>query len=141
MRQQEGTIVKKEEIIYVDNRGWKYQVMPGLGVGTYKARYQKPGSQRWTCCPRFPWRGTPEEAEADLKLTARKKKWVRCCRVSREALDHIIEERKPEGMYFTLEGSVWVAVDNSTGDALTEDFLDLEEALQWLAEPCREGYL
>ena len=30
MRQQEGTIVKKEEIIYVDNRGWKYQVMPGL---------------------------------------------------------------------------------------------------------------
>ena len=61
--------------------------------------------------------------------------------MSGEALNHIIEERKPEGMYFTLEGSVWVAVDNSTGDALTEDFLDLEEALQWLAEPCREGYL
>ena len=133
--------MKKEEIIYVDNRGWKYQVMPGLGDNTYKARYQKPDSQRWTCCPRLPWRGTPEEAEADLKLTARKKKWVCCCRVSGEALNHIIEERKPEGMYFTLEGSVWVAVDNSTGDALTEDFLDLEEALQWLAEPCREGWI
>ena len=133
--------MKIEAKIYVDNQGWKYQVMPGLGVGTYKARYQKPDSQRWTCCPRLPWRGTSEEAEADLKLTARKKKLVRCCRVSGEALNHIIEERKPEGMYFTLEGSVWVAVDNSTGDALTEDFLDLEEALQWLAEPCREGYL
>ena len=135
--------MKKEAIIYVDDRGWKYQVMPGLGDNTYKARYQKPGSKRWACCSRLPWRGTPEEAQADLELMVKKKKkkWVRCCQVSGKALEHIIEEREPEGMYFTLEGSVWVAVDNSTGDALTEDFLDLESALQWLAEPCKEGYL
>ena len=133
--------MKIEMKIYVDDRGWKYRVMPGLGDNTYKARYQKPGSKRWTCCPRLPWRGTSEEAEADLKLTARKKKLVRCCRVSGEALNHIIEERKPEGMYFAASGNVWIAVDNNTGDAFTEEFPDLESALQWFAESCREGWI
>ena len=142
MRQQEEGIVKKEAIIYVDDRGWKYRVMPGLGDNIYKARYQKPDSQRWTCCSRLPWRGTPEEAQADLELMARKKKWVCCCQVSRKALGHIIEEREPEGMYYAAAGgNRWIAVDNNTGDAWTEEFADLEAALQWLAEPCREGYL
>lgn len=27
---------------YIDSCGWKYQVMPGLGESTFKARYQRP---------------------------------------------------------------------------------------------------
>ena len=30
---------------YIDSRGWKYQVMPGLGENTFKARYQRPEKQ------------------------------------------------------------------------------------------------
>ncbi len=28
--------------IYIDDRGWRYKVMPGIGGETFKARYQKP---------------------------------------------------------------------------------------------------
>lgn len=128
--------MKKEATIYIDSRGWKYQVMPGIGGNTYKARYQKAGSQRWACYPHLPWRDTPEEAEADLNALAQKKGWVCCFRVSGEALKHIIQDRKPLGRYFAADVNRWAAVDNRTGDARTEGFLDLDSALQWL---CRRS--
>lgn len=63
---------------YIDNRGWKYQVMSGLGEGAFKARYQKAekqGSNGWKCLTSVPWRSTAEEAQADLDRLAAKKGW------------------------------------------------------------------
>lgn len=63
---------------YIDSRGWKYQVMSGLGESNYKARYQKPekhGDYGWKGLTSVPWRKTFEEAQADLDQLAEKKGW------------------------------------------------------------------
>ena len=63
---------------YIDNRGWKYQVMGGLGENTFKARYQKPehqGNVGWKGLTAVPWRTTVEEAQVDLDRLAEKKGW------------------------------------------------------------------
>lgn len=60
---------------YVDDRGWRYQVMPGLGVDTHKARYNKPGTSGWKCCKNLPWRDSPQAAQADLDTLAKAKGW------------------------------------------------------------------
>lgn len=63
---------------YIDTRGWKYQVMPGLGESCYKARYQKPekqGDMGWKGLAAVPWRPSREEAQADLDRLAEKKGW------------------------------------------------------------------
>ena len=44
-------------------------------------------------------------------------------RVSSAFLGRVIEHRTPSGLFLTKEGHKWVAVDNTTGDAWTEDFL------------------
>ena len=52
---------------YIDERGWRYQVMEGLGTPPpYKARYRKPGSASWRCVAALPWRQTEEAAQGDL---------------------------------------------------------------------------
>lgn len=64
---------------YIDSRGWKYQVMSGLGEGVFKARYQKPdhhGDVGWKGLPAVPWRGSREEAQSDLDQLAEKKGWA-----------------------------------------------------------------
>ena len=64
---------------YIDNRGWKYQVMPGLGENTFKARYQRPeknGDIGWKGLAAVPWRGCREEAQKVLDHLAVKKWWV-----------------------------------------------------------------
>lgn len=60
---------------YVDERGWRYQVISGIGTEAYKARYQKPGSASWRCVAALPWRLTEEAAQADLDQMAKKKGW------------------------------------------------------------------
>lgn len=63
---------------YIDNRGWKYQVMSGIGPDAFKARYQKPdkyGPDGWKGLAAVPWRNTAEEAQADLDQLAEKKGW------------------------------------------------------------------
>jgi len=37
-----------------------------------------------------------------------------------------------EGKFLTVEGNKYVAVDNSTGDAWTEEFDDIQDAIDWL---------
>lgn len=64
--------------VYIDQRGWKYKVMGGIGLNTFKARYQKPeksGSDGWKGLAALPWRSTFEEAQADPDEYARKKGW------------------------------------------------------------------
>lgn len=63
---------------YIDSRGWKYQVMSGLGEHCFKAQYQrseKHGDVGWRGLAAVPWRGSREEAQADLDLLAEKKGW------------------------------------------------------------------
>ncbi len=64
---------------YIDSRGWKYQVMSGLGENNFKARYQRPekhGDVGWKGLAAVPWRGSREEAQADLDQLAEKKGWT-----------------------------------------------------------------
>lgn len=39
---------------------------------------------------------------------------------------------KPLGLFYNWDGDTVIGVDNSTGDAWTEDFPTLEECLAWL---------
>ncbi len=47
-------------------------------------------------------------------------------------LDSVIETYQPKGLYLAYDGKRWIAVDNSTGDAWTEDFRCKFRAIQWL---------
>ena len=53
-------------------------------------------------------------------------------RVSSGVLGRIIEHRIPCGLFLTKEGRKWVAVDNTTGDAWTEEFSRKRQAVRWL---------
>ena len=52
--------------------------------------------------------------------------------VGDEELINVIMQRYPLGLYITENEKSWTACDNSTGDAWTEDFKTLTEAVQWL---------
>lgn len=52
--------------------------------------------------------------------------------VSSELLGRVIEQRTPCGLFLTKEGRKWVAVDNTTGDAWTEEFSRKRQAVRWL---------
>ena len=66
--------------MYIDGRGWKYKVMPGIGGDCFKVGYQKPekkGDTGWHRSTKqaFPWRETPEESREDLDLYAKRHGW------------------------------------------------------------------
>lgn len=46
----------------------------------------------------------------------------------------IIESKKPEGLFWLLDGDIFIAIDNSRGEAFVEEFNDKEECLQWLKD-------
>lgn len=64
-----------DKTIYIDDRGWLYKVMPGLGSNTYKGRYQKPGKAGWKCMANLSWQSNFETAQADLDALAADKGW------------------------------------------------------------------
>lgn len=53
-------------------------------------------------------------------------------RVSPERALNVIDLRTPLGLFLTKEGRKWVAVDNSTGGAWTEEFPRKHQAVRWL---------
>lgn len=62
---------------YVDERGWKYKVMGGIGQN-YKARFQKPdkaGDTGWRGLAAVTWKPTFDEAQADLDRLAAERGW------------------------------------------------------------------
>ena len=59
---------------YIDERGWQYRVMGGIG-GSFKARYLKPGASSWKGVAALEWRWRFEEAQADLDRMAQAKGW------------------------------------------------------------------
>jgi hypothetical protein len=52
--------------------------------------------------------------------------------VNGEQASHIIETREPIGLFYHQEGEWFVGIDNSTGDAWTEDFISLDLCIKWL---------
>jgi len=59
--------------VYIDKRGWRFKVMPGLGENQYKARYKRPDKNGWKCCAQLQWRDTVAEAQSDLDAWAKAK--------------------------------------------------------------------
>ena len=53
-------------------------------------------------------------------------------RVSSVFLGQVIDRRSPCGLFLAKEGRKWVAVDNTTGDAWTEEFSRKRQAIRWL---------
>jgi hypothetical protein len=53
-------------------------------------------------------------------------------KVTQEEMLKIIETRKPLGKFYRIEGKTIIAVDNSTGDAWTEEFKNFEVFLLWI---------
>ena len=53
-------------------------------------------------------------------------------RVSSVFLGQVIDRRIPCGLFLAKEGRKWVAVDNTTGDAWTEEFSRKRQAVRWL---------
>lgn len=52
--------------------------------------------------------------------------------VSPNQLLEVIESRVPCGCFLTRDGGKWVAVDNTTYDAWTEEFSRKRQAIRWL---------
>lgn len=63
---------------------------------------------------------------------ARFKDQIKVKRVSPKFIGKVIEDRVPSGRFLTKEGRKWVAVDNSTEDAWTEEFTSKRQAVRWL---------
>ena len=56
--------------------------------------------------------------------------------VAEEAMRQIIETRQPLGLFYRMEARrLYVGVDNSTGDAWTEEFRSRRQCLRWLRNP------
>lgn len=53
-------------------------------------------------------------------------------RVDIEQLQEVIKHRSPCGCFLTKAGHKWVAVDNTTYDAWTEEFNQKRQAIRWL---------
>lgn len=51
----------------------------------------------------------------------------------KDIVNQIIEEREPLGRYF-FDTDRYIAIDNTSGEALMEEFLTLEECIDWLLE-------
>ena len=59
-------------------------------------------------------------------------KKLKIWRVNSKFLGLVIDLRTPLGLFLTKEGRKWVAVDNTTGDAWTEEFSRKRQAVRWL---------
>lgn len=57
---------------------------------------------------------------------------IRIWQVSPERLREILRQYIPRGLFLAKEGHKWVVVDNSTGDAWTEEFIRKRQAIRWL---------
>ena len=53
-------------------------------------------------------------------------------KITQEEATKIIEERKPLGLFYLKNGNVYVGIDNSYGDAWTDDFKSLASCKRWL---------
>lgn len=53
--------------------------------------------------------------------------------LTRDAANTVIKHRAPLGLFFVVD-EVIIGIDNTTGDAWTEEFKELDACIQWLRE-------
>lgn len=53
-------------------------------------------------------------------------------KVTNNEASEIIETREPKGLFYTIENGSYVGIDNSDGDAWTEEFKSLSPCKRWL---------
>ena len=56
-------------------------------------------------------------------------------KITSERAGRIINKRYPLGLFYVLDGGVYVGIDNTTGDAWTEEFPNLRICKRWLSNP------
>lgn len=54
--------------------------------------------------------------------------------ITQDEANAIIEKREPLGLFYFVDGNVYVGIENKTWDAWTEEFASLEDCLNWLNE-------
>lgn len=59
--------------------------------------------------------------------------------ITEEEANRVILDGEPKGLFWQMDGDIVVGIDNTTGDAWTEDFTTLEECLAWLNGGGRHG--
>lgn len=52
--------------------------------------------------------------------------------VTQSEADAIVLSREPRGLFYFRDSNRWVGIDNTTGDAWGEEFLELDQCLAWL---------
>lgn len=52
--------------------------------------------------------------------------------VSVKRANEVIDKRDSVGLFLVIENDMFVGIDNSTGEAWTEEFTDLNKCLRWL---------
>lgn len=55
--------------------------------------------------------------------------------IRQEQADAIIDTRDPLGLFYLNSGGHYIGIDNSTGDAWTEEFSSLRQCKNWLRNP------
>lgn len=53
-------------------------------------------------------------------------------KINKNKASEIIENRKPEGLFYYKDGNKYIAIDNKDGHAWTEEFEWLEDTIIWL---------
>ena len=107
-----------EKIIKVDGK-YRVQSEKGRNMGTYDTK--KEAEDRLKEVEMFKHLKESSSSASD---------WVQ--EVSLSELDDIIEDRSPRGLFLSKDGDKYIAVDNSSYDAWTEEFDDREDAIAFL---------
>ena len=56
-------------------------------------------------------------------------------KISSEQAKKIIDTRSPLGLFYVLEAGTYTGIDNSNGQAWTEEFPSLRKCKRWLRDP------
>jgi hypothetical protein len=56
-------------------------------------------------------------------------------KITTEQALSVIETREPLGLFYVLENGTYTGIDNSSGNAWTEEFKGLRECRRWLSDP------
>ncbi|HID0768156.1 TPA: hypothetical protein ACXDAZ_002686 [Clostridium botulinum] len=67
-------------------------------------------------------------------------KIMQCKEITSKEAENIIDSRKPLGTFWLKENKLYIAIDNNTGDAWTEEFNTKEECFQYLCGTDLESY-
>jgi hypothetical protein len=61
-------------------------------------------------------------------------------KITAEQALSVIETREPLGLFYVLENGTYTGIDNSSGNAWTEEFKGLRQCRRWLSDPNIENW-